>query len=73
MGTMGGTLALKVRKVLEITQKKSGGSPQCCTLWDYESREHYVSLPLIMKMSEQYVTHNAFEHDASEFHWTESM
>ena len=49
MGTVGETLALTVRKVLEITQKKSGGCPQCCTLWDYESREHYVSLPLIMK------------------------
>ena len=42
-GTVGRTLALKVRKILEISQKKSGGCPHCCSLWDYELREHYSS------------------------------
>ena len=44
-GTVGRTLALNVRKVLESSQKKSGGCSQCCALWDYELWERYVSLP----------------------------
>ena len=43
---MGGSLALKARKVLESSQKKSGDYSQCCTPWNYELRERHVSLPL---------------------------
>ena len=42
-GTVGGTLALKVRKVLESSQKKSGGYLKCYTPWDNELSECNIS------------------------------